>query len=129
MEARQARTGTRREEARAQGSSAAFDVIAALNIVLGIWLIASPYLLHFDLYYGARLSNDIVGTFVILMAIGRLTVPANIRWVSWGNVVAGVWILISPFVLGFTVNTNGTVNNIVAGILIALIAATGFLRR
>lgn len=130
MEAHRTTTGalTPAEE-RAASSPVAWDVLAAVNIVLGIWLIASPYLLNFSPYYSATVNNDIFGTAVMLMAITRLAVPWQYRWVSAGNVIFGIWVIISPFVLHLTGSGLGTVNNIVVGVLIALISATGFVRQ
>ncbi len=42
--------------------------------------------------------------------------------ISGWNVALGVWVLISPFVMGYRQNTNFLWNNVIIGIAIALIA-------
>lgn len=39
------------------------------------------------------------------------------NWIRWANVVLGIWLILSPFILGF-VSDQATWNNIVVGILI-----------
>jgi len=48
---------------------------------------------------------------------------------SWVGVLIGVFVAAAPFLFDFSVVTAGTISNVVCGILMALIAATGLLRR
>lgn len=55
--------------------------------------------------------------------------PPNRSWrdevigASGLNVLAGIWLIIAPFVLGFTAHTHSEWNTIIVGILVATIAA------
>ncbi|MDI3339168.1 MAG: SPW repeat protein [Sphaerobacter sp.] len=109
-------------------SSAGLSLIQALNIALGIWLLGSTYWLDMSLFKSARVNNGLVATLVIGFAITQLALP-RVRAFAWVGVALGVWLAVSPFVLGFTQLTAGTISNVVVGILVALIAATGLLRR
>lgn len=111
------------------GQSTTWDLITAIGIPAGIWAIASPYMLHFDLYHGVRVSNDFFGSMLILLFITQLTVPVRFRWVGIPALVLGIWILVSPFVLGMTADTAGLINNIVLGAVVAILAATRFVRQ
>ena len=103
--------------------------VEALNVVLGIWLIASCYMLGASLWRDERLTTGIFGALILGMAITRMAMPQrNMWWLSFGNIIFGLWVAISPFVLGYHYVTNATINNVIVGILVALIAATGFLR-
>lgn len=44
-------------------------------------------------------------------------------WLNVVNIVAGIWLIISPFVLGFTTNTAAMWNAIILGIIVLVIAA------
>lgn len=112
-----------------KGQSVTWDLITAVGIPAGIWSIASPYMLHFDLYHGVRISNDFFGSMIILLFITMLTVPVRFRWVGIPALVFGIWILVSPFVLGMTADTAGLINDIILGAVIALLAATRFVRQ
>jgi hypothetical protein len=101
-------------------------LLAALNIPLSIWLIASTYLLHHTLWYGARVNNNVMGALILGMAITRLAMfSPRYWWLSLGNLIFGVWLIIAPFVLGFTPDATATINSIVVGILVAVFSAAG----
>jgi hypothetical protein len=66
----------------------------------------------------------IVGLAVAVMAIVRVVRPDEHEGVSWVNFVLGIWLLISPFVLGLA-NIEWLVwNNIIVGIVVLALAAT-----
>jgi len=53
-------------------------------------------------------------------------------YVAWVNIVAGVWLIIAPFVLNYSSNQSALVNDIVAGVIvgiISLIVAVGGLQK
>ncbi len=100
-----------------------------LNVALGIWLIASPYILSYTAWTGARLTAEFFGAIILGMGITRMAMPQpRYWWLSFGDVIFGIWVAISPFVLGYHYDARPTINAIVVGVLVALIAATGFLR-
>lgn len=104
--------------------------VEGLNVALAIWLIASPYILSYTLWTGARLTAAVFGGLILGMAITRMAMSQrHYWWLSFGNVILGVWVAISPFMLAYHYDAPATVNAVVVGVLVALIAATGFLRR
>ena len=110
-----------------QSSSTTLELVAALNILLGILLLASSYVLQYSLYDTARITGSLFGPLVLGVAITRLAFGPRFRWIAIVNVLFGVWVAITPFVLGYTGTLTGTVTNVVLGVLIALVAATSFL--
>jgi hypothetical protein len=42
---------------------------------------------------------------------------------SWINVLLGIWVLISPWVLGFAGHATPMTNNVITGIVIIILAA------
>ena len=90
-----------------------------VNILLGIWVLISPFILTFALPR-AIWNNLVTGIVVGILAIIRLSVPNQAGW-SWINALLGIWLIISPFVLGFT---HGSVlwNNVILGIIVAALA-------
>ncbi|HEU4793207.1 MAG TPA: SPW repeat protein [Nitrolancea sp.] len=97
-------------------------LLPVINMALGIWLLASPYVLGFTLIDAARINNATFGPFILWIAIARLAVPDRGRWVSWFNVAFGIWVAASPFVLGFADQPKPMINNIVVGLIVALVA-------
>ncbi len=89
------------------------------NILIGLWLMSSPWI--FPEAYGAHVSinNHIVGPIVLSCAI--IALHEALRSLRWVNAVIGAWLLIAPWVLGY--GTLATVNSSISGFLL-LIAAT-----
>lgn len=42
-------------------------------------------------------------------------------WARWANVILGIWLILSPFILGF-VTDQATWNNIIVGFLVLAFA-------
>ena len=42
-------------------------------------------------------------------------------WARWANVVLGIWLVLSPFILGFATD-QATWNNIIVGFLVLVLA-------
>ncbi|MBX5444624.1 SPW repeat protein [Sphaerobacter sp.] len=115
-------------QAQQARSSAGLSLLQSLNIALGIWVLGSTYWLGLHVYRGARIANGMGAALIIGFAITQLALPRWRVW-SWVGVLIGVFVAAAPFLFDFSVVTAGTISNVVCGILMALIAATGLLRR
>ncbi|MGH8101046.1 MAG: SPW repeat protein [Chthoniobacterales bacterium] len=93
---------------------------AWINVLLGIWVIISPFVLGFALLPRAMWNNVVAGIIVAVLALVR-TGPARQAGWSWANVILGVWLIISPFVLAF-VSTTAVWNNVILGIITLIVA-------
>jgi len=85
---------------------------------LGIWLVLSPWVLHFWLDSTATRNAVIVGALVILAEVVTLSVFR--AWEEWINVALGVWLVISPWILG--IEGAASTNFVVVGAIIAALA-------
>ena len=98
-------------------------IASALNVLLGIWLVIAPFLLGYA-DVGTTLWNDvIVGAIVLILAGTRVWRPAHNRWLSWTNVVLGIWLAIAPFILSYTATTAALWNDIIVGIAVLILGA------
>jgi heme/copper-type cytochrome/quinol oxidase subunit 3 len=89
------------------------------NLVLGAILFFSPWIFTFAA--GAQSQNAFVtGLAIVVLAIAALAAFAV--WEEWLNLIAGLWSVVSPWVLGFQGTTAMTVH-VVIGILVAVLAA------
>jgi len=59
----------------------------------------------------------LIGVFGAIRASG----DARACW-SWANVVLGVWMIISPFVLGFSGVVTAMWHNVIAGIVLVVLS-------
>jgi SPW repeat-containing protein len=91
-----------------------------VNVILGIWVAISPFVLGFTHLEAAKWNDVAVGLAVLLSAFGHG--PA--RGTSVLNILLGAWLIASPFVLAFATAPTPLWNNIILGIVIVLAAAS-----
>ena len=65
-------------------------------ILLGVWLISSPFALGFRSEWAMTLSD--VGSGVLAMLFGALSLSKRFGWAPWANVFVGLWLLFAPLV-------------------------------
>lgn len=96
-----------------------------ISLILGIWLFFSPWLLGFAMIQGAMWNAVVFGVIIFLMSLAVLIRFHD--WEEWIDGVIGVWLVISPWVLGFTVLAGGsataTANFVIVGLLVLAMAA------
>ena len=98
------------------------------NLVLGAWLFISPWVLGFaskasetgTTRPGAAVNAWIFGVIVVVLSIAALvrTQP----WEEWLNLLAGIWLFISPWVLGYSGNVAALWNALIVGALVFILA-------
>jgi SPW repeat len=94
---------------------------SGMNILLGLWLIASPWV--FD--YSARsavVSSVCVGALIALLAAMRIATLPDSAGLSGINVLLALWTIGSPWACGYAENVAATTNNVILGIVIAALA-------
>jgi len=99
-----------------------------LNLVLGAWLFISPWVLGFartSTANGSVMSSAapnawIFGVIVIILSIAALarTQP----WEEWLNALAGIWVFISPWALGYAAMSTALWNSLIVGALVFILA-------
>jgi len=95
------------------------EVLDIFNLVLGTFLFLAPWFFEFDT--GAMTWNAwVCGAIITLVSLGALT--AFTEWEEWVNLALGVWVLASPWVLGFEATTAMHIHLMVGGI-VAMLAA------
>lgn len=92
-----------------------------LNMLLGAWLFASPWLLQYaDDLPRAAWSAWISGAAIVLFAAVALYIPKAVDEIA--NALLGIGVAVSPWVLGFAANRDVTTNALLVGALVALLA-------
>jgi hypothetical protein len=90
-----------------------------LNLILGAFLFVSPWIFGFAA--GVQSGNAMV-CGVIIAALSIATLAAFAMWEEWLNLIVGIWVLVSPWAVGFA-NTTAAQITFVVGLLVAIIAA------
>ncbi len=90
------------------------------NLILGAFLFFSPWIFGFD---AGKVSQNafIAGIVIAVLAIAALAAFAV--WEEWLNLIVGLWVLVSPWVLGFQGTTRPMAIHVVVGIAVAALAA------
>ncbi len=91
-----------------------------VNLVLGVWLFLSPWILGYAAIQVPAWNAFIMGVAVVVFTLFALYVPK--RWEEWMNSIIGLWMVISPWVLGFSVLTLSTWNAVIVGIVLLAIS-------
>jgi len=92
-----------------------------VNLLLGIGVLFSPWTIGHDADGAVRSSYSIVGVAVTIFAIDAL-IPFRPWEDEWVNLVLGAWLLVSPWLLGFSAVTALRWNAVLIGALIIVCA-------
>jgi hypothetical protein len=91
-----------------------------INLILGAWLFLSPWILNYTVSQGAAWNAYILGIAIIVFTIIALSTPKP--WEEWVNTALGVWLIISPWVVGFATQAAATWNAVILGIIVLAIS-------
>ena len=97
---------------------------SGIDVLVGIWLAAAPFVLS----YGERAASwnsVLVGGIVATLAATRVLGAYRAAFLSWINVGLGIWLIISPWLLGGGGDDGGAIfwNNVIGGIVVATCAS------
>jgi hypothetical protein len=95
---------------------------SGINILLGLWILISPFAMGFHHLQAALWNNVAAGILIAAFAFFRVSKGHHQAGWSWGNAFLGLWLIISPFVLGFAHTLPAKWNNIIVGAIIGLLA-------
>jgi len=92
------------------------------NMALGAVMVASPWLLGYAGLEGATMNAVIIGFLVF--ALSALALTLLDRWEVWINAALGIWLILSPWLLGFAVYDPARLSHLGIGIVVLAIAAS-----
>lgn len=99
-------------------SRPALDVV---NIVAGIALVLSPWLLGYAAEVSAVWHASIAGIVIVLLAAGALL--AFNKYEEWAALAVGLWTVAAPWVVGFAGLATAMWTHVIVGIVVAALAA------
>lgn len=91
-----------------------------VSVVVGLWLIASPWVL------GLRGPLQALGDFVVIgavlagFALTAVFLPES--WEEWSELVLGLWLVASPWILGFNDVQPALLNAVASGGIVTVLA-------
>lgn len=95
---------------------------SSLAFVAALWLGFAPYVLHFSHVRGGLADGiDVLVALVVgILALIRTVVPRDFPVFSVVNAMLGLWLVVAPFVLGYTVARIVVVDLVVGVLLLGL---------
>ena len=91
-----------------------------VNAALGVWLVASPWLLDFDDGGWAMWNAVIVGVLLAGLAFGAFFVPR--AWKEWAQGGVALWLVASPWALAFSNREEPMLNALWVGVAVLALA-------
>lgn len=91
-----------------------------LNLIAGLWMATSPWVLAYASDSYATLNAVILGAVIAAIALAELFKATP--WEEWASVALGAWLVISPWVLGFSDMAMAMWNALAVGVLVAGLA-------
>jgi hypothetical protein len=92
-----------------------------LNLLIGIWLFISPWVLGFaGSEFSASWNAWILGVAIVVFSAIAVSLPQ--AWEEVINILLGIWMVISSWVIGVT-NRAVETNAVIVGLLVILFAA------
>jgi signal transduction histidine kinase len=87
------------------------------NLVLGAWVFVSPWVLEYSgtASTSAAWNAHVMGAAIVVFALIAAYMPK--AWEEMINTLAGVWLVVSPFVLGFASAMTIALHTVLVGIL------------
>jgi hypothetical protein len=93
-----------------------------VNVLVGLWVATSPWVLGFvDNYYAAMWNALVVGIAIIVLELVDIDWPA--AWEEWLSIALGAWLIASPWVFGFADFRVGLASSVASGIVVIVLAA------
>jgi hypothetical protein len=97
-----------------------------VNVLLGVWLVASPWALSFTDNAVASRTSWVLGAAIVVFAGIAAYMPK--AWEEAVSALLGLCTLLSPFVLGFSEHAAATANAVIVGILVGALGVWAMAR-
>ncbi len=96
--------------------------ITWINLILGLWLIASPFALGYSgIAHTAAVEEVVMGIIVAACSWWWLAAMAPMMGMAWFEMLCGIWVLVAPFVLSYGV-ARAKANDVWVGIVVLIVA-------
>ncbi|WP_328336274.1 SPW repeat protein [Streptomyces violaceus] len=90
--------------------------------LLGLYCAASPWIVHYTTSQPPLVTHNLImGIAIGLLALGFTRAPERMYGLSWAMCALGVWMIISPWIVGESPDAGVVWNNIIIGALAVLL--------
>ncbi|HEY3524197.1 MAG TPA: SPW repeat protein [Candidatus Limnocylindrales bacterium] len=96
---------------------------SGLSVIAGLWLLISPWVLGFSDMQSPMWNAVILGIVIAVLAFIRAGGWYSAVGLAWINLVLGIWVFISPWVLGFSDRQAPLWDALVVGVVVVVLSA------
>ncbi|MBB4710597.1 SPW repeat protein [Streptomyces luteogriseus] len=90
--------------------------------LLGLYCAASPWIVHYTTSQPALVTHNLImGIAIGMLALGFTRAPERMYGLSWAMCALGVWMIISPWIVGESPDAGVVWNNIIIGALAVIL--------
>jgi hypothetical protein len=90
-----------------------------VDVVLGLWLIASPWVLSNSLSQQIVVAEDFLpGIVLIATSLWILAIKLATLRVSWLQALSGLWLIVGSFVFVFMRLPHAALNVLIVGVVV-----------
>ncbi len=90
------------------------------NMLLGLCLAVAPWVMGFDTLTTPTLNAVAAGLALVALTMGALMMPS--AWEEWGEAAVGLWMALSPWILGFGMAGPAMASFVVIGLAVLALA-------
>ena len=91
-----------------------------VNAALGLWLVSSPWVMGFQADLAVTSNAVLVGLALMATAMGAVLVPR--AWEEWTEIGLGMWLMVSPWVLGYSALQAAMLVAVLTGTAVVVLA-------
>ncbi len=90
--------------------------------LLGLYCAASPWIVHYTTSQPPLVTHNLImGIAIGLLALGFTRAPERMYGLSWAMCALGVWMIVSPWIVGDSPDAGVVWNNIIIGALAVIL--------
>ncbi|MFJ5998712.1 SPW repeat protein [Streptomyces sp. NPDC092370] len=90
--------------------------------LLGLYCAASPWIVHYTASQPSLVAHNLImGIAIGLLALGFTRAPERMYGLSWAMCALGVWMIVSPWIVGESPDAGVVWNNIIIGALAVIL--------
>lgn len=87
-----------------------------VTLLVGIWVATSAWVLGYGDVDMAMFNGVVIGVALIAAAAGAILLPR--AWEEWTELVLGLWLAVSPWLLGYADTIAARNNAVISGLLV-----------
>ncbi|MGV9497992.1 SPW repeat protein [Streptomyces sp. NPDC003642] len=90
--------------------------------LLGLYCAASPWIVHYTTSQPSLVTHNLImGIAIGMLALGFTRAPERMYGLSWAMCALGVWMIVSPWIVGDSPDAGVVWNNIIIGALAVIL--------